>query len=112
MSSNQRTLGIEYGVALRTRDIAACQQLIEAFTVLGTVDAVNGGTQNLHACAGERACQVDSGLTTELNDNAFRFFFVDNIENILYSQRLKVQFIGNIEVSGNGFRVVVDDNGS
>ena len=46
-----------------------------------------------------------------MNNNAFRFFFVDNIEYILNSQRLKVQFIGNIEVSGNGFRVVVDDNG-
>ena len=44
-------------------------------------------------------------------DYAFRLFFVNYIENILYSQRLKVQFIGNIEVSGDGFRVVVDDNG-
>ena len=111
MCSNQRTLGIEYGVALRTRDIAACQQLIEAFTVLSAVDAVNGGAQNLHACAGERTSQVDSGLTAKLYDNAFRFFFINNIEHVLNSQRLKVQLISNIKVGGNGFRVVVDDDG-
>ena len=50
-------------------------------------------------------------MAAELHDNAFGLLFIDNIQYILHSQGLEIQLVSNIEVSGNGFGVVVDDDG-
>ena len=50
-------------------------------------------------------------MSTKLHDNALGLLFIDNVQHILHSQGLKVQLVSNIEVSGYGFGVVVDDDG-
>ncbi len=37
--------------------------------------------------------------------------FVDDFEDVLLGQWFEVQGVGGIEVGGNGFRVVIDDDG-
>ena len=111
MSSVQCALRVEYSVSFRTRNVAISKELLETLAVFGAVNAIHGRAQHLHASAGQRTCQVNSGLTTKLHDNALGLLFIDNIQHILHSQGLKVQLVSNIEVSGNGFRVVINDNG-
>ena len=46
-----------------------------------------------------------------MHDNALRLLFIDNIQHVLHGQRLEIQLVCDIEVGGNGFRVIVNDNG-
>ena len=55
--------------------------------------------------------KVDGGLTAELYDSVIRLLGLDNAGNVLRCQRLEVQTVCGVKVSGNGLRVVVDDNG-
>ena len=96
---------------MRTRNVAIGEELFKTLTVFCTVNAVYAATEDFYATFSKRTSQVDCSLTTELYDNAFRLFFVDYVENVFQSQRFKVQFIGDVEVSGNSFRIVVDDDG-
>ena len=45
-----------------------------------------------------------------MNDNAFRFFLVDNVQHVLRSERLEIKSVGNVKVGRNCFRIVVYDN--
>ena len=111
VSCLQCAFGIEYGVALGTRNVTIGKELFKTFTVFCTVNAVYAAAENFYTAFSQRASQVNCSLTTELYDNAFRLFFFDYVEHVFQGQRFKVQFIRDIEVSGNGFRVVVDDDG-
>ena len=55
-------------------------------------------------------CQLDSGLSAELNNNAVRLFCLDDGFNILLGKRIEVKSVASIEVCGYSFRVIVADN--
>ena len=44
-------------------------------------------------------------------DDALRFLLFDDFHDVLFRQRLEIERVGRIEVGGNGFRIVVDDDG-
>ena len=71
-------------------------------TILKTIE-----TGHLH----QGFCQLDGGLTAELYDCIIRLLCLNNTGNVLGRQRLEVQTVSGIKVSGNSLRVVVDDNG-
>ncbi len=58
----------------------------------------------------ERFRQLNGGLPAELHDCAVGLFHFDNVGDVFGGQRFKIQLVGNIEVRGNGFGVVVDNN--
>ena len=107
----QCAFGIEDSVSFRTRNVAIGKELFKTFTVFCTVNAVYAAAKDFYTAFSQGASQVNCSLTTELYNNAFRLFLFDYVEHIFQGQRFKVQLIGNVEVSGNSFRVVVDDDG-
>ena len=84
---------------------------VELFAVLSGVDRPCRGAENRNAELFEVRREVDGGLTAELNDRVVRLLGLDNAGHVLRSQRLEVQTVSGIKVSGNGLRVVVDDDG-
>ena len=95
----------------RTRNIAVCQKLFKTFSIFGSVNTVNTGAKYFHACICKRSSQIDCRLAAKLYDNAFRLFFIKNIQNIFYCQRFKIQTIRSIKVRTYSFRVIVNNDG-
>ena len=58
----------------------------------------------------QRPGQVDSRLSTESNDHPFRLFQVENVHDVLCTERFKIQLVRTGIVSGDRFRVVVDND--
>ena len=54
--------------------------------------------------------QLDGGLTAELHHSTPGLLDLQDAVHILGGQRVKVQPVGGIEVGGDGFGVVVDDD--
>ena len=54
---------------------------------------------------------IERCLSAELNDNAQRFFFLINAQDIFDSQRFEIEFVRGIIISGNCFRIAVDHDG-
>ena len=46
-------------------------------------------------------------MAAELNEHAFRFLLIANVENVFQSERLKIKFVTRIVIRGNGLRVRV-----
>ena len=54
--------------------------------------------------------KIDRGLTAEGNDHAYGLFNVYYVHDVLKAKRLKIEPVGCVEVGGDGFGVVIDDN--
>ena len=55
--------------------------------------------------------QLDSSLPAELDDDCPRFLCLDDIIHIFRRQRIEIESVRCIKIRGNGFRIVVDDDG-
>ena len=106
-----RFLGGEDGVAGGAGDAAFLQQLVKPLPVLGGVDAVGAGAQNVDALLLQVFGQFDGSLAAELDHAAPRLLHLQDTVHILGGQGVKVQPVGGVEVGGDSLRVVVDDNG-
>ena len=100
-----------YGSSLWSRDLALLQDLIKQLSVLSRIYIFCGSTKDRHTHLHQSFGQFDSGLSTKLYYRSIRFFQTDNALHILRCQRLKIQFICNIEVCTYGLRVVIDNDG-
>ena len=100
-----------YGASLRSRDLALFQNLVEELSVLSCIHIFCGSSKDRHTHLHKSLCQFDGSLSTELYHSSIRFFQANHALHIFRSQRLKIQFICNIEVRTYGLRVVVNDNG-
>ena len=58
----------------------------------------------------EVVAQLDRRLAAEGDDDAVRLFFIDDVLHVFGGERLEVQPVRRIEVGGDGFGVVVDDD--
>ena len=89
-------------------DAQFAHDLAEAVAVLGQVDGVRGGAQNLDPGLSQFAGDVQRGLAAELNDHAFGFFLFVDAQHIFHGQRFEIELVGGVVVGGNGFRIAVD----
>ena len=88
------------------RDIQRVQHCFKRMAVFGTINILEGGSQNLHTALH----QIDCRLSTELNNHTQRLFQIHNVHNILNRQRFKIQLIGYRKVCRYRFRIVVDND--
>ena len=100
-----------YGTACCTRNTGLFQDLIKELSVFCRIYILCLGPQDRHSHLHKAFSQLDCRLSTELYHRTIGFFNVDNGFHILRSQRLKIQFVCNIEVCTYSFRIVVDNNG-
>ena len=95
---------------LRAADAEALEQFVEALPVLRHVDAVCRGAEDADALLVKIVAQLDGSLSAESNDDAVRLLLVDDVLHVLGSERLKVQPVRRVEIGGNSFGVVIDDD--
>ena len=55
--------------------------------------------------------QVDGRLPAQAHHHALRVFEGDDVHHVLHGERLKIELVAGGVVGGDGFRVVVDDDG-
>ena len=87
------------------------QHLVEPLAILGAIDVVDRRSIDSKPRALQSGGEVDRRLPAELYDNAVRLFLIDDIQNILDRQRLKVEPVGDVKVRTDCLRIVVDDDG-
>lgn len=90
-------------------------QLVEqggkALAVLGKIDGVGLCAHNVHAALLEHARQLKRGLAAERHHDAVGALDIDNVHDVLVSERLKVQAIGCVVVGRDGLGVAIDHDG-
>ena len=103
-------LGARGGVGrLAQRQFA--QQGREAFAVFGRVNHVGRGADDGHAVGFQVQRELQRRLAAVLHDHAQRFLLGDDFQHVLQRQRLEVEPVAGVVVSGHGFRVAVDHDG-
>ena len=87
------------------------QQVLEAFTVFGSVNGIRRRTDNVDAVGFQGASEFKRCLAAILNNDAFGFFDIDDFEHVFERDRFKVQPVARVVVGGHRFRVAVDHDG-
>ena len=100
----------EYSVSLRSRNLTFLQNLIEQLTVLRSIYILCGCSEDLDTHLHQCFCELDRGLSTELHNCSVRFLNIYDVFHILRCQRLEIQFICNVKVGADCFRVIIYDN--
>src|SRR5690606_15071612 len=80
----------------------------EAPAIFGQIERIIRCTDNFDAVLVQLLSEFQSCLPTELNDNPFRLLVKNEIIKMLPEYGLEVQFIGDIKVCRDGFRIAVD----
>ena len=100
----------EYGVSLRSWDLAFLKDGIKELSVLCGIYVLSRCSKDLHAHLDQCFGKLDGCLSTELNNGSVRFLDIYNILNIFRCQWLEIQFVRDIKVCTYCLRVVVDDD--
>ncbi len=111
IGSGQSLVQIEDGAARGAGDLAAFQQLIKAFAVLGFIDGIGRGAVNGQADLIHMLCQLDGRLAAELHQAAVRLFGGNDVVNAFGVQRVEIQAVTSIKVGGDRLGVIVDQDG-
>src|SRR5690606_31129789 len=90
------------------RDIQFFEQIRESTSILCNIHIIERGTNYSDSLFMQALSHFKGCLSTQLNDNAFRFFMLNDFPNMLPVNRFKIQLISDIEVGRNGFRVTVN----
>ena len=69
----------------------------EAVTILGVIDGLHAGADDVHAAIGQGLGQIDGGLSAQRGDDALGLLKFDDVEDILGSEGLEVQLVGGGE---------------
>ena len=94
--------------ALRPFDAQPVHHVVEPLAVLGGIDGIGGGAQDVHAHGVKALRQLDGRLTAEGHHHAVGLLRLDHAAHVLRRQGFKVQPVGGIEVGGYGLWVIVD----
>ena len=106
----QGFLGGHHRKALGALHVVLFQQLIEPLPVLRHIDAVKGGAQYVDSLVVQELGQLDGGLSAEGHNHAVGLLRMDHAHDVLGGERLEIQPVGGVEICGNRFRVIIDDN--
>ena len=96
---------------LRLGNLQGRKQFFKAIPVLRPVDRFTVCPDNSDAPLMQRHGKVHRRLAAQCHDDALRLLQVQDVHDILRTERFKIKLIGTGIVRGNRFRVVVDYNG-
>ena len=91
-------------------------QLLEQLPVLGTLDGLKAGAQDLHlallqdALAGQLHSQVQAGLAAQAGDDGVGTLLADDAGDILQVQGLHIHLVGDVGVAHDGGGVGVQQD--
>ncbi len=92
-------------------DVELVEHVTELGTVLGLLDHVGVGTEDVHAVLVERKSEVVGDLASDGDDDTLGLLQLVDIEDTLHGELLEVEAVALIVVGGDGLRVEVDDDG-
>ena len=92
----------------RLGDAQLVQHGGEELAVLGDLDALGRGADDVDAVFLQGQRQVQRGLAAELGDGAPAFFPLVNVQDVFQGERLEEQFVAGVVIGGDGFRVGID----
>ena len=99
------------GFSGRLRNVQLEQQLFKGVPVFCLFNGGAVGSDECDPQIVQRLGQIDSCLSTKRSNDTFRLLHRYDIIDILHGQRLKIELVGAGVVCGNGFRVVIDNDG-
>jgi len=79
----------------------------EALPILREIHGVGRCTQNRHAGLNQPPDQLERRLAPKLDDDTLWLFEIDDVQNVLQRQRLKVQAIAGVIVCGDRLGIAV-----
>ena len=94
----------------------ALAELLEQLAVLGRLDALGVGAQQLnaallqHALLGQLHSEVKAGLTADAGDNRVRTLIAADARHILERQRLHIDLVRNGGIRHDGRRVGIGED--
>ena len=94
----------------------ALAELLEQLAVLGCLDALGVGAQQLdaallqHALLGQLHSEVEAGLTADAGDNRVRALKAADARHIFERQRLHIDLVRNGGIRHDGRRVGIDED--
>ena len=100
----------KYSVSLWSWDLTLLQDSVKELSVLCCIYIFCRCSKDLNAHFHKSFCKFDSSLSAELYYCSVWLFDFYNIFHVLWSQRLKIQFVCNIKVCADCLRVVVNDD--
>ena len=103
--------GSKDSMSLRSRNLALLQNFIEQLTVFGRIYIFCRCSKDFYSHFHECFGKFDCSLSTELYDCTIRFLNIYDVFHIFRCQWLEIQFVRDIKVGADSFRVVVYDNG-
>ena len=89
-------------------EVQFVQDLLEFLTVFRQIDAFGRSANDVYACFLEPGGEIERGLPAILNDCPVAPFLIVDFQNILESERLKVQAVRGIVISGHGLGVGIE----
>ena len=92
-------------------DVQRLDNSVKSIPVLGLFDGSAVRSNDVHAPVVEALRQIHRGLAAQGDNDPLRVLQMDDVHHVLCRQRLKVQLVRRGVVRGDGFGVVVDDNG-
>mmetsp|Transcript_23416 Transcript_23416/g.41618 ORF Transcript_23416/g.41618 Transcript_23416/m.41618 type:complete len:410 (-) Transcript_23416:1258-2487(-) len=108
----------------RLANVELVEEIHPAIAILGLIDGLGTGTPDagvaVSGSGGDGALfeslfkihgQLEGGLTTELDNNAFGALGLDDVEDILQGDGLKVETGRGVVIGGDGLRVAVHHDG-
>ena len=98
-------------VVVRLADANAVGQLLEESPVLGRLDVLRRGANDVDAVGFQIQREVERSLSAELDDDAPAFLTVVDVEHILEGEGLEIELVAGVVVGGHGFRIAIDHDG-
>src|SRR5215831_3603813 len=89
-------------------DVQLTQQVAESLTIFGKVDGIRRCSDDRDSGMLQVQSEIERRLSPELHDDAIRFLFPHDMENVLKREWLEVEAIGRVIVSGHRLRVAID----
>ena len=91
-------------------DLTRFQNLIKKLPVFCGIHILRSSPKNRHSHFSQCFCQFDRRLSAELDHCPVRLLHCNNVFHVFRSQRFKIQFVCDVEVRTDRFRIVVNDN--
>ena len=99
------------GTVAWIRDTQFFQHIAETAAVFGDIHVIERSTDDADTFFIQALGQFERRLPAELHDDAIGFFVFDDLPEVFPENGFEVEFIGNVEIGGNGFGVAVDHDG-